>query len=71
MINKIKNMKKLLPIIIVSLFLLSCVYASADNININGADFKIPSQYQGGEFDDDSYWIIHKMVKLLSMWQLG
>lgn len=55
MINKIENMKKLLPIIIVSLFLLSCVYASADNININGANFKIPSPYQGGEFDDDSY----------------
>lgn len=48
-------MKKILIITIITLLFVSCAYASSDHAEINGIDFKIPSQYQGGELDDDEY----------------
>ena len=48
-------MKKLLFILLISIILAGSAYAGSDNIEINGADFKIPSKYLGGEFDDNEY----------------
>ena len=49
------NMKKIFLIMILSIFLMSCVFASGNNIEINGIDFKIPAQYQGGELYNGRY----------------
>ncbi|WP_407421652.1 hypothetical protein [Methanobrevibacter sp.] len=49
------NMKKIFLILILSIFLMSCVFASGNNVEINGIDFKIPVQYQGGELYNGKY----------------
>lgn len=51
----IKNMKKLIIILTLSLLLLSCVYAGDSTIKINDVEFKIPPKYQNGELSDNSY----------------
>lgn len=48
-------MKKILIILIASLILLSCAYASTSSIEVNGIEFKLPEKYQGGDLDDDKY----------------
>lgn len=52
---KIENMKKILLIILFAALLLNNAYAATDNVKINGTDFNLPVQYQGGELNDNEY----------------
>lgn len=47
-------MKKILIFTILLFLLIGCVFASSD-IKINDAEFQLPSKYQGGELNGDSY----------------
>lgn len=47
-------MKKILIFTILLFILIGCAFASS-TIKINDAEFQLPSKYQGGELDGDSY----------------
>lgn len=55
MTHKLRIMKKIL-ILTMMVLLIGCAYASSDSIvEINGAEFKIPVKYQGGDATDNEY----------------
>ena len=47
-------MKKILIFTMLLFILIGCAFASS-TIKINDAEFQLPSKYQGGELDEDSY----------------
>lgn len=48
-------MKKILIILTLTVMLSGFVWANSSDVEINGADFKIPSKYQGGDIKSDGY----------------
>lgn len=48
-------MKKMFLILTLSIFLMSCVYANENTIQINDIDFEIPAKYQNGELYNGKY----------------
>ncbi len=52
---KLKNMREMIAIIFITTLIMGCAHASQQTIEIGGADFEIPSKYQGGELKDNQY----------------
>ena len=48
-------MKKIFIILCGAILLLGCCYATDSAVEINSAEFEIPSKYQGGEFNGLEY----------------
>lgn len=70
-------MKKILLIILFAALLLNNAYAATDNVKINGTDFNLPVQYQGGELNDNEYELDNifsikcidgKVVNTIGLW---
>jgi hypothetical protein len=48
-------MKKIMILIITSIFLIGCVYAQEDSLEINGITFKVPEEFCGGDNITNGY----------------
>ena len=48
-------MKRIIITLSLMILLLGCCYATDSTVKINGAEFEIPPQYQGGEYNGNEY----------------
>lgn len=70
-------MKKIFIMTMIMLLVISAVGASNNTIEINGVEFEIPSEYQGGDLDNDRYTLENifsieciddKLAKSIGLW---